>query len=196
MQVRIFSGIQPSGTPHIGNYLGALKQWAESQNQDAFYCVVDLHALTLDIEPSTLQRQTRETLAVLLAVGLDPSLCTVFIQSHVPYHSMMSWLLECVASYGELTRMTQFKEKAERQGGFRAGLFTYPVLMASDILLYHAVEIPVGDDQRPPFLQGPLHALWTYRIHYEKCQSLSQVLSERCQCLTPLTRLKKRLRSQ
>lgn len=133
--VRVFSGIQPSGMPHLGNYLGALKQWVSSQGPESFYCVVDLHALTLDIEPQTLNRQTHDTMALLLAAGLDPEQCTLFVQSHVPYHAMMNWLLECVASYGELTRMTQFKEKAERQAGFRAGLFTYPVLMAGDILL-------------------------------------------------------------
>mgnify|MGYP003345766742 CR=1 FL=1 len=146
--VRVFSGIQPSGMPHLGNYLGALKQWVSSQGPESFYCVVDLHALTLDIEPQTLNRQTHDTMALLLAAGLDPEQCTLFVQSHVPYHAMMNWLLECVASYGELTRMTQFKEKAERQAGFRAGLFTYPVLMAGDILLYQADEVPVGDDQR------------------------------------------------
>lgn len=146
--VRIFSGIQPSGTPHLGNYLGAVKQWVAGQNPDAYYCVVDLHALTLEIDPETLRKQTIETMAMLLAAGLDPDVCTLFVQSHVPYHAMMNWLLECVASYGELSRMTQFKEKAERQAGFRAGLFTYPVLMAGDILLYHAEQVPVGDDQR------------------------------------------------
>lgn len=134
--------------PHLGNYLGALKQWVSSQGPGSYFCVVDLHALTLDIEPATLSQQTHETMALLLAAGLDPEQCTLFVQSHVPYHAMMNWLLECVVSYGELSRMTQFKEKAERQAGFRAGLFTYPVLMAGDILLYQADEVPVGDDQR------------------------------------------------
>lgn len=146
--MRILSGIQPSGTPHLGNYLGALKQWADSQNPEAFYCVVNLHALTLQIDPEELRSQTIDGVAWLLASGLDPEICTLFIQSHVPYHAQLSWLLENVATFGELSRMTQFKEKASRQDGYRAGLFTYPVLMAADILLYNAQEVPVGDDQR------------------------------------------------
>jgi tryptophanyl-tRNA synthetase len=146
--MRILSGIQPSGTPHIGNYVGAMKQWASSQNAEAFYCVVDLHALTLQIDPATLREQTIDWVAWLLATGLDPEVCTLFIQSHVPYHAQMAWLLENVTTFGELSRMTQFKEKAQRQEGYRVGLFTYPVLMAADILLYDAREVPVGDDQR------------------------------------------------
>ena len=133
---------------HLGNYLGALTQWVQSQTHDAFYCVVDLHALTLEIEPEALRAQTTDLVATYLAAGLDPEICTVFLQSHVPYHAQMNWLLECVASYGELSRMTQFKEKASRQHGYRVGLLTYPVLMAGDILLYEATEVPVGDDQR------------------------------------------------
>jgi tryptophanyl-tRNA synthetase len=146
--MRILSGIQPSGTMHLGNYLGAVRQWVAAQNPEAFFCVVDLHALTLEIEPSQLRTQTWDTLASLLAAGLDPAQCTLFIQSQVPFHTQMSWLLECVASYGELTRMTQFKEKSGRQEGYRVGLLTYPVLMAGDILLYSAQQVPVGDDQR------------------------------------------------
>jgi tryptophanyl-tRNA synthetase len=146
--MRILSGIQPSGTMHLGNYLGAIRQWVSAQNPEAFYCVVDLHALTLDINPDALRTQTWDTMASLLAAGLDPDVCTVFIQSQVPYHAQMNWLLECVASYGELSRMTQFKEKAGRQEGYRVGLLTYPVLMAGDILLYSAQQVPVGDDQR------------------------------------------------
>jgi tryptophanyl-tRNA synthetase len=146
--MRILSGIQPSGTPHIGNYVGAIKQWAGSQNPEAFYCVVDLHALTLQIDPDVLREQTVDWVAWLLAAGLDTNVCTLFIQSHVPYHAQMAWLLENVATFGELSRMTQFKEKAQRQEGYRVGLFTYPVLMAADILLYDAQEVPVGDDQR------------------------------------------------
>lgn len=133
---------------HIGNYLGAVKQWADSQNSESFYCVVDLHALTLEIEPDALREQTTDCVASLLAAGLDPERCTLFIQSHIQYHAQMAWLLECVASYGELSRMTQFKEKSGRQEGYRVGLLTYPVLMAADILLYSAVQVPVGDDQR------------------------------------------------
>jgi len=146
--MRILSGIQPSGAMHIGNYLGAVRQWVGSQNPDAYYCIVDLHALTLEIDPQKLREQTVDYLASLLAAGLDPEVCTLFIQSQVPYHAQMSWLLECVATYGELSRMTQFKEKASRQHGYRVGLLTYPVLMAGDILLYSAQQVPVGDDQR------------------------------------------------
>jgi tryptophanyl-tRNA synthetase len=140
--------MQPSGPMHIGNYLGAVKQLVATQNHDAFYCVVDLHALTLQIDPEKLREQTTDLLASYLACGLDPDVCTVFLQSQVPYHAQLNWLLECVATYGELSRMTQFKEKAQRQEGYRVGLLTYPVLMAGDILLYEAAEVPVGDDQR------------------------------------------------
>src|ERR1035438_1732929 len=146
--MRVLSDLQPSGTLHIGNYLGALKQWVEAQSADAFYCVVDLHALTLEIEPGTLRRQSLELIATYLAAGLDPDVCTIFLQSEVPYHAQMNWLLECVATYGELSRMTQFKEKSTRKTGYRVGLLTYPVLMAADILLYETAEVPVGDDQR------------------------------------------------
>jgi tryptophanyl-tRNA synthetase len=133
---------------HIGNYIGAIKQWVAGQSSEAFYCVVDLHALTLQIEPAVLYGQTVDCVASLLAAGLDPEVCTVFIQSQVPFHAQMAGLLENVATFGELSRMTQFKEKASRQDGYRAGLFTYPVLMAADILLYEVKQVPVGDDQR------------------------------------------------
>jgi tryptophanyl-tRNA synthetase len=146
--MRVLSGIQPSGVPHLGNYLGAIRNWVELQSANTLYCVVDLHSLTLDIDPADLRRQTVELAASLFAAGLNPDICTVFVQSHVPEHAQLSWLLECVASYGELTRMTQFKDKADRQGGSRAGLLTYPVLMAADILLYDTTHVPVGDDQR------------------------------------------------
>ncbi len=146
--MRVFSGIQPSGDLHVGNYLGAIKQWVAAQSAESLYCVVDLHALTLQIEPAALRQQTDDLVAVLIASGLDPARCTVFVQSHVTYHAQLSWLLECVATYGELTRMTQFKEKADRQEGYRVGLLTYPVLMAADILLYQTQQVPVGDDQR------------------------------------------------
>ena len=146
--MRVLSGMQPSGTLHLGNYLGALKQWVESQSSDAFYCVVDLHALTLEIDPATLRNQSLDLIATYLAAGLDPEICTIFLQSEVPYHAQMNWLLECVATYGELSRMTQFKEKSARKTGYRVGLLTYPVLMAGDILLYETAEVPVGDDQR------------------------------------------------
>jgi tryptophanyl-tRNA synthetase len=146
--MKILSGMQPSGPLHLGNYLGALRQWVEAQNADAFYCVVDLHALTLHISPEELRENTTDLLATYLAAGLDPEVCTIFIQSQVPYHAQLTWLLECVATYGELSRMVAFKEKASRQEGYRVGLLTYPVLMAADILLYEAEEVPVGDDQR------------------------------------------------
>lgn len=146
--MRILSGMQPSGDPHLGNYLGALRQWVEGQNPDAYYCVVDLHALTLEISPETLREQTLNLYATYLAVGLDPSVSTIFVQSHVPYHAQLNWLLECVASYGELTRMVAFKEKSQRQEGHRVSLLTYPVLMVADILLYEASHVPVGEDQR------------------------------------------------
>jgi tryptophanyl-tRNA synthetase len=146
--MRILSGIQPSGTTHIGNYLGAIKQWVSSQGPETFYCVVDLHALTLEIEPDALRDQTLDAVATLLAAGIEPEVATLFVQSRVPEHAQMNWLLECVATYGELGRMTQFKEKSNRQKGYRVGLLTYPVLMAGDILLYDAEQVPVGDDQR------------------------------------------------
>ncbi|MHB1906304.1 MAG: tryptophan--tRNA ligase [Acidimicrobiales bacterium] len=162
--MRIFSGMQPSGDLHLGNYLGALRQWVASQNPDAFYCVVDLHALTLPIEPETLARQRRELFATFLAAGLDPAVSTIFFQSDVVAHARLNWLLECVASFGELGRMTAFKEKAERGEGYRVGLFTYPVLMAGDILLYETEEVPVGDDQRQ---------------HLELCRDLAQRFNHR-----------------
>ncbi|HUZ19486.1 MAG TPA: tryptophan--tRNA ligase [Acidimicrobiales bacterium] len=146
---RIFSGVQPSGALHVGNYLGAVRQWVASQREhDAFYCIVDLHALTLDISPEDLRSRTLDTAIGLLAAGLDPDVCTIFVQGHVPEHTGLTWLLECTATYGELRRMTQFKEKGGGQESVRAGLFTYPVLMAADILLYQADRVPVGDDQR------------------------------------------------
>ncbi len=146
--MRILSGIQPTGTPHLGNYLGAIRNWVANQNDESLYCVVDLHSLTGEIDPATLNANTRQLFAALLACGIDQERCTLFIQSQVSWHSQLSWLLECVASYGELKRMTQFKEKAERQGAYRVGLLTYPVLMAADILLYQTTHVPVGDDQR------------------------------------------------
>ncbi|MHB8218795.1 MAG: tryptophan--tRNA ligase [Acidimicrobiales bacterium] len=146
---RVLSGVQPSGEMHLGNYLGALRHWvAHQQEHDAYYCIVDLHALTSDIEPGQLRDRTVEAAVNLLAVGLDPDLCTLFLQSQVPEHPRLSWLLECTATVGELRRMTQFKDKGRGQEAVRVGLFTYPVLMASDILLYDAERVPVGDDQR------------------------------------------------
>ena len=146
---RVLSGIAPSGNFTLGNYLGALRHWVSFQEgYDAFYCVVDLHALTSEIDPADLRANTLDAALNLLSVGLDPERCTLFVQSHVPEHTMLTWLLECTATVGELRRMTQFKDKGKGQETVRAGLFTYPVLMAADILLYDAAAVPVGDDQR------------------------------------------------
>jgi tryptophanyl-tRNA synthetase len=146
---RVFSGVQPSGSLHIGNYLGAVRQWAEDQDKhDSLFCIVDLHSLTLPHDPAALRERTFETALGLLAAGLDPGRCTLFVQGHVPAHTELAWLLECTATYGELGRMTQFKEKGHGQASVSAGLYTYPVLMAADILLYNTDIVPVGDDQR------------------------------------------------
>ena len=146
---RVLSGVQPSGDLHIGNYLGAFRNWVALQAEhEAFYCVVDLHALTVGTNPESLRGRTLEAAVNLLATGLDPDRCTLFVQSHVPEHPRLTWLLECLGTMGELRRMTQFKEKGPRQEAVRVGLFTYPVLMAADILLYQADRVPVGDDQR------------------------------------------------
>jgi tryptophanyl-tRNA synthetase len=150
---RVFSGIQPTSESfHLGNYLGALKQWVAMQaTHDAVYCVVDLHAITLDPPaPEVFRSRIRASAAQLLAAGVDPQRCTLFAQSHVPAHAQLSWVLECVTGYGEASRMTQFKDKSGRSGteSITVGLFTYPVLMAADILLYQTDVVPVGDDQR------------------------------------------------
>jgi tryptophanyl-tRNA synthetase len=146
---RVLSGIAPSGDFTLGNYLGALRHWVSFQDDyDAFYCLVDLHALTVEINPADLRANSLDAAINLLAIGLDPSRCTIFAQSHIPEHPRLTWLLECTATMGELRRMTQFKEKAGAQETARVGLFTYPVLMAADILLYDAAVVPVGDDQR------------------------------------------------
>ena len=146
---RVLSGLQPSGDLHLGNYLGALRNWVADQERfDCFYCIVDLHALTLDISPDELRSRTEETALDLVAAGLDPLRCTLFVQSHVAEHTQLSWLLECTATMGELGRMTQFKEKSAGKDSVRVGLFSYPVLQAADILLYDAERVPVGDDQR------------------------------------------------
>ena len=145
---RVFSGVQPTGEPHIGNYLGAWVRWAREQQADHTYCIVDLHAITIPIDPAVLRERTLDTAAWLLACGLDPSVSTLFVQSHVREHAEGAWVLNCVASMGELGRMTQFKEKSEGKDFISVGLFDYPVLQAADILLYQAEEVPVGDDQR------------------------------------------------
>ena len=148
---RVLSCIQPTGDVHLGNYLGALRNWVSGQHKaDVFHGIVDLHALTVTEEPRVIGRNTLQLAAVLFAVGLDPDVATVFVQSHVPEHSQLGWIMECTVSFGELSRMTQFKDKsAKREAEFvSAGLFTYPALQAADILLYDANEVPVGDDQR------------------------------------------------
>ena len=148
---RVLSCIQPTGEVHLGNYLGALRNWVSGQhNNDVFHGIVDLHALTITDTPGVLGKQTLQLAAILFAVGLDPQIATVFVQSHIPEHSQLGWIMECTVSFGELSRMTQFKDKsAKREADFvSAGLFTYPALQAADILLYGAAEVPVGDDQR------------------------------------------------
>ncbi len=147
--VRVLSGIQPTGHVHLGNYLGALRHWVTDQyDADSFYCVVDLHALTVEHDPARLRGLTLEQARVLVSVGLDPDVCTLFVQSHVSEHAELSWLMECTATVGELNRMIQFKEKAGGQESVRVALLTYPALMAADILLYDSDRVPVGEDQR------------------------------------------------
>ena len=146
---RIFSGIKPSGSVHLGNLLGALKNWAALQNEnESVYCVVDLHALTLPQNPEELRTSTLSLAQMLIAVGIDPDKSTLFIQSHVSEHTECAWLMECTASFGELRRMTQFKDKSDKADFVSGGLFTYPALQASDIILYDTDQVPVGEDQR------------------------------------------------
>ena len=149
---RIFSGMQPtSDSLHLGNYLGALTQWVALQDgNDAIYCVVDLHALTVGPDPAVLRERTRRTAAQYLAAGVDPERSTLFVQSHVAEHAELAWILSCHTGFGEASRMTQFKDKSAKQGtdGTTVGLFTYPALMAADILLYETAKVPVGEDQR------------------------------------------------
>ncbi len=146
----VFSGIQPTGAIHIGNYFGAIKQWVNGQDDaENIFCLVDMHALTIPQEPDALRAQILETAMVLIAAGIDHDKSRLFVQSHVREHGELTWYLSCVASMGQLQRMTQFKEKSEAQRGeVRVGLFTYPVLMAADILLYRATHVPVGEDQK------------------------------------------------
>jgi tryptophanyl-tRNA synthetase len=146
------SGIQPTADSfHLGNYLGAIRQWPQMQDDyEAFYCVVDLHAITVEYDPAVLRRRTLVSAAQLLAAGLDPQRCALFVQSHVPEHAQLAWVLNCITGYGEASRMTQFKDKSAKGGADRSsvGLFAYPILQAADILLYQADEVPVGEDQR------------------------------------------------
>lgn len=146
---RVLSCIQPTGAVHLGNYLGALRPWVEGQHEhDAFHGIVDLHALTIADQPGIIGEATLELAAMLFAIGLDPATATVFVQSHIPEHSQLCWVMECSLSFGELSRMTQFKDKAAQHEFVSAGLFTYPALQAADILLYDTDEVPVGEDQR------------------------------------------------
>ncbi|HWQ01340.1 MAG TPA: tryptophan--tRNA ligase [Gaiellaceae bacterium] len=147
--MRIFSGIQPTGDKHLGNLIGGFRQYARTQELgEAFFCVVDLHSISVSYDPEELRRATLDLAAMLFATGLDPDRSTVFVQSHVTAHAEANWLLSSVTSFGELRRMTQFKDKSEKQDFVSAALFTYPVLQAGDILLYQADVVPVGDDQR------------------------------------------------
>ena len=143
---RQFSGIKPTGEMHVGNYVGAVGRWVDQQD-DGIFCVVDLHAMTMPYDPADLRSETVRLATLLLASGLDPQRCTLFLQSHVPVVTELTWILNCVATVGELRRMTQFKEKGEGQESVSAGLLDYPVLMAADILLYDTAEVPVGEDQ-------------------------------------------------
>jgi len=158
---RIFSGIQPSGDLSLGSYMGAIKNWIAMQDEyDCVYCIVDMHAITVRQDPSALRRRTLEQLAQYLACGLDPEKSILFIQSHVPQHAELSWILGCYTQFGELSRMTQFKDKSKKHAdNITAGLFTYPVLMAADILLYQANLVPVGHDQKQ---------------HVELCRDIAQ----------------------
>ncbi|WP_424810887.1 tryptophan--tRNA ligase [Roseococcus sp. YIM B11640] len=147
---RVFSGIQPSGVPTLGNYLGAIRNWVPMQDEhECLFCVVDMHAITVFQEPAQLLAQTREMAATLLACGLDPAKCTLFVQSHVPAHAELAWIFNCVARLGWLNRMTQFKDKAGKNSeAMSSGLYVYPNLMAADILVYKATRVPVGEDQK------------------------------------------------
>ena len=150
MTKRVFSGIQPTGGAHIGNYIGAVRNWVRQQDEhEAFYCIVDLHAMTVSWDPETLRRNTIEKAAELLACGIDPDRSVLFVQSHVPAHAELQWVLTCVARMGELRRMVQFKERSKGEAeSVGVGLFTYPILQAADVLLYQAHGVPVGEDQR------------------------------------------------
>ncbi len=147
--MRILSGIQPSGEIHLGNYIGALRHWVASQEElESFYLLADLHAITVTQDPKALRERTLSTAAVLLAIGVDPARSALFLQSHVGEHAELAWILNCLTSFSELQRMTQFKDKANREGTTTLGLFAYPVLQAADILLYQADHVPVGEDQK------------------------------------------------
>ena len=162
---RVFSGIQPTGDLHLGNLLGAVVNWVDNiEHDDALFCVVDLHALTIPKDPDVLRQATIDLATWLIAAGLDPARCILFVQSHVPEHAQLGWLMQCTVSYGELGRMTQFKDKRERAEFVSAGLFGYPALQAADVLLYDTDRVPVGDDQRQ---------------HLELCRDLAERFNHR-----------------
>ena len=149
MTKRVFSGVQPTGNIHIGNYIGALKQFVDLQNEaDSIYCIVDLHSITVPQEPKELKKHTLDVAALYMAVGLNPKKATIFIQSSVPAHAELAWILTCHSNTGELNRMTQYKDKSKQRESAPTGLFTYPILMAADILLYDTDLVPVGNDQK------------------------------------------------
>lgn len=167
-QKRVFSGIQPSGDFHLGNYLGAVKNWVDGQGQKInFFCIVDLHSLTVPQEPADLRNRTRSLAAILLAAGIDPAKSTLFIQSHVTAHAECCWLLNCITPIGWLQRMTQFKDKSAKQESVLTGLLDYPVLMAGDIILYDAHEVPVGEDQKQ-HVELTRDIAQRFNTHYEQ----------------------------
>jgi len=146
---RVFSGIQPSGNLHLGNYIGALKQWQDKQdNRENFFCIVDLHSITVPQDPKILKQKIKELAALYIACGIDPEKSVVFVQSHNPDHAQMGWILNCFTGVGQMERMTQYKDKSSKNDFVSMGLFDYPVLMAADILLYQTDEVPVGNDQK------------------------------------------------
>ena len=184
---RIFSGIQPSGELHIGNYLGAVQNWVRLQEgrENTFFCIVDLHALTGNYEPADLRRRRHEMAVSLLAAGLDPEQCTLFFQSAVPQHTELAWVFNTVTPLGELERQTQFKDKSGRQESIITGLLTYPVLQAADILLYHATRVPVGEDQVQHLeLSREISRRWNARFAVEQ-----PYFPEPQPLLTPVRRL-------
>jgi tryptophanyl-tRNA synthetase len=173
---RVFSGIQPSGELHIGNYLGAVQNWVRLQHQhDCLFSVVDLHAITQPYEPAALAQRTLDMAISLYAVGLDPERCIVFVQSHVPEHTELNWLLTTVTPLGELERQTQFKDKSQRQESVPAGLLNYPVLQAADVLLYEATLVPVGEDQLQHLeLMREIARRWNSRFANERAAELGE----------------------
>ena len=186
---RIFSGIQPSGELHIGNYLGAVKNWVTLQSQyESFFCIVDYHAITVPYEPADLRRRTRDMAISLIAAGVDPSKCTLFVQSAVPEHTELSWIFNTVTPLGELERQTQFKEKSSRQESIAAGILNYPVLQAADILLYKADLVPVGEDQVQHLeLSREIARRWNTRFSPGYAQRVAELDARRAAETSPET---------